>query len=107
MDKVQGVPIQLYSRDIPVSLLEDYQLATWMYGTERVWGLTHLGYHTHMCYRIVDSPKKASERRRLCHEKVPDEDWLRWYFDVGARFYCTLHELERCCKEIGIWDSDA
>ncbi len=101
---LKEVPIKVYNVRYP----EEWKLATgpWYPSSETiVWGLSYYGALTQMCYDIKSSPpREAIEQRQSNNEKDPNPDWLLWYFDVGNRIYVILDDLEKACKELGIWN---
>jgi hypothetical protein len=105
LKRYNKVPIDLYHRDQLVKDYAPWYLGVWEY-TEghKIWGLVHGNSETHMCYRVEDNPLIRIAESRERYTTDPNPDWLRWYFDVGARIYMTIDDLEKACKELGIWD---
>lgn len=105
LKRYNKVEISLYHRD---QLIHDYApwyLGVWEYTeNQKVWGLVHGNSETRMSYRIEDNPLTLIAKKREKYKTDPDKDWLRWYFDVGARIYMTIDDLEKACKELGVWD---
>ena len=38
------------------------------------------------------------------YKETRNEDWIRWYFDVGRRVYVTYNALEPASKKLGIYE---
>ncbi len=110
---MRSVPIQLYKN----GKAEPFKPGYWEFGIwevepkRRLWGLISDGFPTHMCYGFdYANPWKGIEARRKCFNdglwkddpRKGDSEWLHWYFDVGAKLYATIDELERCLRELNV-----
>lgn len=99
-------PITIYSIDEVVSDNKHWELGLWFLAGRKIWGLLYFNSPTHMCYDLDSnrSIREHSEDKRERFKDDPNPDWLRWYFDVGARLYVTLEDLEVASKTLGIWN---
>ncbi len=110
---MRSVPIQLYKN----GKAEPFKPGYWEFGIWEVepkrllWGLISDGFPTHMCYGFdyanpwlgIKLRREQFEFEKNSEEFAPgNELWLRYYFDVGAKLYATVDELERCLRELNV-----
>lgn len=116
---MRSVPIQIFIKD-KLEPNDAWHFGVWGRSAKRlqthgeeIWGLAIPGngtaWPTQMCYGFdYANPWLGIKRRREYYIKEKEmytlgrRKWLRWYFDVGRKLYCTLDELERCLRALNI-----
>ena len=99
-------PIFVYQDDKAINTYQNWALGLWFMAGRQIWGLTYYGDATHMCYELDSSRtiKEHIEHGREMYKETRNEDWIRWYFDVGRRVYVTYDALEAASKKLGIYE---